>query len=128
MICRRRFQWIRNAALVAISTSLLVGCLSDGWWGTAADVSAGSVGSATLSWTMPTENTDGTTLTDLAGYKLYWGTSPGDYPNSVTINNASVSIYVVDNLAPGIYEFVVTAFNTAGVESSYSNTATKVVQ
>lgn len=83
--------------------------------------------STTLTWTPPTENEDGTTLTDLAGYKLYWGTSPGVYTDSVTINNPGLSSYVVDNLQPGTYEFVATAFNDAGVESAYSNPTTKVL-
>ena len=83
--------------------------------------------STTLSWTPPTENEDGTALTDLDGYKIYWGTTPGNYPNSVTINNEGLTTYVVDNLVPGTYEFVATSFNTAGVESVYSNPATKVV-
>jgi hypothetical protein len=67
-------------------------------------------------------------LTDLAGYKIYWGTTAGNYPNSVTINDATATTYVVDNLAPGAYEFVATSFNTSNVESSYSTPATKVVQ
>lgn len=91
-------------------------------------VQAISLGSVTLSWTPPTENEDGSALIDLAGYKIYWGTMPGNYPNSVTINNASVSIYIVENLSPGTYEFVATSFNASGVESRFSNTATKVVQ
>jgi hypothetical protein len=91
-------------------------------------VDAISLGSVTLSWTAPTQNEDGTTLTDLAGYKIYWGTTAGSYPNSVTIDNPSVTTYVVENLAPGNYEFVATAFNTSGVESQYSGAATKVVQ
>ena len=90
-------------------------------------VDAVSLGSVTLNWTPPTQNTDGTTLVDLAGYRIYWGTSPGNYPNSATINNASVSTYIVDNLAPGTYEFVATAFNAAGVESDHSGTATREV-
>ena len=84
-------------------------------------------GSVTLSWTAPTENEDGSVLTDLDGYRLYWGKTPGDYTNSVTIDNASITTYVVDNIAAGTYEFVGTSFNTAGVESRYSNPATKVV-
>ena len=84
--------------------------------------------STTLSWTAPTENEDGTLLEDLAGYKLYWGTTSGVYTNSVTIDNAGITTYVVDNLAPGTYEFVATAFNRSGVESRYSNPATKVLQ
>jgi hypothetical protein len=39
-----------------------------------------------LSWTPPTENDDGTALTDFDGYKIYWETTPGNYPNSVTID------------------------------------------
>jgi len=91
-------------------------------------VQAVSLGSVTLSWTPPTQNEDGTALTDLDGYRIYWGTTAGNYPNSVTIDNESVSTYVIDNLSPGTYEFVATSFNTSGVESAYSSPATKVVQ
>lgn len=84
-------------------------------------------GSATLSWTAPTQNEDGSALTDLAGYKLYWSTTPGSYPNSVTIDNPGVTTYVVENLTSGTYEFVVTAFNDSGLESRFSNTATKTI-
>ena len=91
-------------------------------------VNAISLGSVTLNWTPPIENTDGSTLVDLAGYNIYWGSTPGNYPNSANIDNGSISTYVVDNLAPGTYEFVATSYNGAGVESSYSNSATKVVQ
>ncbi len=90
-------------------------------------VEAISLGSATLSWTAPTENDDGSPLTDLAGYKIYWGTSPGSYPNSVTINNPGITTYVVEDLPPGTYEFVATSFNSAGMESVYSTPATKVI-
>jgi hypothetical protein len=83
--------------------------------------------STTLSWTPPTQNEDGTVLEDLAGYKIYWGTTPGVYTNSVSVD-AGLTTYVVENLAPGTYEFVATSFNAAGVESVYSNTATKVLQ
>jgi hypothetical protein len=83
--------------------------------------------STTLSWTAPIQNEDGTTLEDLAGYKIYWGTTPGVYTNSVNVE-AGLTTYVVDNLAPGTYEFVATAINSSGVESRYSNVATKVLQ
>ena len=82
----------------------------------------------TLNWTAPTENEDGSPLEDLSGYRIYWGATPGNYPNSVTIDNPGLTTYVVDNLAPGTYEFVATSFNAAGVESGYSNAATKTVQ
>ena len=57
-----------------------------------------------------------------------WGTTSGTYTDSVTINNSTVSTYIIENLAPGTYEFVATAFNAAGVESTHSNIATRVVQ
>ncbi len=90
-------------------------------------VQAIGTGSAMLEWTPPTENNDGSPLVDLAGYRVYWGTQPGSYTNVVTIDNASVSTYVVENLSPGSYEFVVTAFNTFGVESIFSNTAAEQI-
>jgi len=90
-------------------------------------VQAVSLGSATLSWTAPTQNDDGTQLTDLAGYKLYWGTTSGSYANSVTINNPSVTTYLVENLSPGTYEFVATSYKASGLESRYSGTAIKVI-
>ena len=94
------------------------------------DISVDQTGmlSTTLSWTAPTENQSGSPLTDLAGYKLYWGTGSGVYTNSVTIDNPSITTYVVDNLAPGRYEFVATSFNSSGEESDYSNPAWKEIQ
>ena len=90
-------------------------------------IQAGTL-STTLSWTPPTQNEDGSPLEDLAGYKIYWGTSPGFYPNSVTLDNPGLTTYVVENLAPGTYEFVATAFNASGMESVYSNIATRTLQ
>jgi hypothetical protein len=90
-------------------------------------VQAVATGSATLSWTPPTQNTDGSSLTNLAGYKIYWGTSQGTYPNSVALNNPGLSTYVVENLAAGTYFFVATAVNADGVESSFSSAASKTI-
>lgn len=86
------------------------------------------LGSATLSWTPPTQNTDGTPLTDLAGFRIYWGTEQGNYTESVTLDNPGLTTYVVDNLAPGTWYFVSTALNSNGVESDYSNSAAKLIQ
>jgi hypothetical protein len=90
-------------------------------------VQAMASGSATLSWTPPTTNTDGSPLTNLAGYKVYWGTAPGDYPNFVTLTNPGLTTYVVGNLVPGTYFFVATALNRLGTESTFSNPASKTV-
>jgi hypothetical protein len=85
-------------------------------------------GSATLSWTPPTLNTDGSPLTNLAGYRVYWGPAAGNYPNSVTLGNAGLTSYVVSNLAPGTYHFVVAARNSVGAESAMSNSGSKTIQ
>ena len=112
----------------AISMAVTDGQATDSLAAFSITVHAFSLGSATLNWIAPTENEDGSTLTDLAGYKVYWGTSAGSYPYSTTIDNASVTTYVVENLSPGAYEFVTTSFNLSGVESRYSDLATKVIQ
>ena len=90
-------------------------------------VTDAGVGAMTLSWTPPTENTDGSTLTDLAGYNIYYGKSSGSYSNTVRIDNPSISTYMVENLVPDTYYVVATSFNAAGIESAYSNEAVKTV-
>lgn len=91
-------------------------------------VSQVQLGSMTLSWTPPTQNTDGTVLTDLAGYRIYYGPSEGNYPNRVIIDTAGLASYVVENLVPDTYYVVATSVNAMGVESTYSNVAIKTVQ
>ncbi len=86
-----------------------------------------ALGSATLSWTPPTQNVDGSQLTDLAGYRIYYGTARGTYLTSIQINNPGIATYVVENLTPNTYYFVSTAFKSNGVESEFSNEAVKVV-
>ena len=90
-------------------------------------VQAVATGSATLTWLPPTQNDDGSVLTDLAGFRVYWGTSQGNYPNSVTLDNPGLTTYVVENLVPGTYYFVTTALNASGVESGFSNVASKTI-
>lgn len=91
-------------------------------------VSDTTYGSVTLSWTAPMANEDGSPLTDLDGYRLYWRKTSGNHAGSITIDNESITTYVVENIPSGAYEFVGTSFNTAGVESRYSNPVTKIVQ
>jgi hypothetical protein len=84
-----------------------------------------TTGTATLAWSAPTTNTDGTPLTDLAGYKVHYGKSSGTYTNTVTIGKATS--YSINNLAPGTYYFTVTAYDTTGLESGYSNEVAKTI-
>jgi hypothetical protein len=87
-----------------------------------------ATGSATLTWTPPTQNTDGSPLNNLAGYRVYWGTSQGSYSSSVTIANPGLATYVVNQLTPARWYFVVTAYSATGTESGYSNAVSKQVQ
>jgi hypothetical protein len=82
-------------------------------------------GNATLSWHAPTANADGTPLTDLAGYRIYYGTSSGAY--SAIIDAGNRTTYVINNLASGTYYFAVTAYNASGKESSYSSEVKKII-
>jgi hypothetical protein len=90
-------------------------------------VVATATGSATLNWLPPTMRTDGSRLTNLAGFIIYWGTSPDDLTNTATLSNPSVSTYVVDELTPGTWHFAITAFDDDGLESAFSNMASKTV-
>jgi hypothetical protein len=87
---------------------------------------AGS-GSATLSWTAPTENTNGTPLTDLAGYWIDYGTSADSLTEKVQIDNPGLVTYVVSNLSPGTWYFSITAYTTANMQSAPSEVASHTV-
>ena len=83
--------------------------------------------STTLTWQPPALNSDGSPLADLAAFKVYWGTTPGTYSQSTKISNAAARSYTVSGLTKGTWYFVVTALNSKGEESSYSNVWSKTV-
>jgi hypothetical protein len=83
-------------------------------------------GSATLTWAKPTKNTNGTPLTDLSGYKVYWGKAPGAYSNSFIVSNPASITYKVSGLGSGTWYFVVTSL-AGGRESAQSNVASKTL-
>jgi hypothetical protein len=90
-------------------------------------VSELGTGTATLSWTPPTENSDGTTLTNLAGYEVRYGRSASNLDQSVSLTNPSLNRYVVENLSAGTWYFAVVAVNASGVTSALSNTSNKTI-
>jgi hypothetical protein len=92
-----------------------------------APAAAPATGSATLSWTAPTHNTDGTPVTDLAGYRILYGTSASAMTTTITVANAAETSYVVGGLAAGTYYFAVVAYNSAGMDSSKSNVGSKTI-
>lgn len=86
-----------------------------------ATASTSGSGAVTINWTPPTENTDGTPLTNLAGYDIHYGTQSGDYTQAIPLDNPGLATYVVDNLTPGTYYFTVSAVNSMGTESPVSS-------
>jgi Putative Ig domain len=92
------------------------------------NVTAASTGAATVSWMPPTRNSDGSTLSNLNGYRIYYGTSSSSLNKTIQISNPSLSSYVVENLLPGKYYFGVKALTSGGTESGMSNVGTKTIQ
>ena len=89
--------------------------------------SSQTTGSATLSWQPPTSNTDGSLLTNLAGYVVRYGTAPDALNVQVRIENPGLVTYVVSDLTPATWYFQVVAYNSLGVESSPSATGSKTI-
>jgi hypothetical protein len=77
-------------------------------------------GTVTLRWSSPTTNTDGSALTNLAGYKLYHGTSASALTDVRSISSPGITIYVFDQLATGTHYFAISAVNSAALESAKS--------
>lgn len=84
-------------------------------------------GTVTVSWTAPTENEDGSALTDLSGYRIYYGTASLEYGSELAIQDAGITTAVIENLSPGTWYFAATALSADGLESSLSNEVTRVI-
>jgi O-glycosyl hydrolase len=83
--------------------------------------SAGS-GQVRASWVAPTTNVDDTPLTDLAGYRLYYGLSSGEYTGSEDVSQQTT--YTLSGLEGGrTYYVSVTAYDNSGNESDYADEA-----
>ena len=84
-------------------------------------------GTAIVSWVPPTTNTDGSALTDLAGYRIAYGRSSSVLDQVVSLSNPGLSTYTVNNLASGQWFFAVYAVNSQGIESDISNVGSKTI-
>jgi len=80
-----------------------------------------------VSWDAPTQNTDGSPLTNPAGFEIDYGTSSSNLLQSVQIANPGLSIYVLNDLPSGTWYFAVKAYTTTGTESAASNLASKLI-
>ena len=86
-----------------------------------------AIGTITLFWLPPTEYENGAPLTDLAGYRIYWRNVNWSQSQLIDVDNPGLTAIVIGNLPAGIYEFTMTAFNVAGLESVASNSITRIV-
>lgn len=86
-----------------------------------------SNGSATVNWTIPTQNTDGSALTNISGYQILYGTNPGALSQTVQITNPTLTTFVVENLSPGTWYFALKTVATGGQLSLQTNAASRVV-
>jgi hypothetical protein len=110
-----------------IVISVSDGSASDSLGSFAISVNPLALGSVTLSWTPPTTNADGTTVTGLAGYRIYYGTSSEDLDAIVVIDNVGTVRWVIDNLSPATWYFAMTAFNDSGLESARTAIGSKTI-
>lgn len=81
---------------------------------------------ASLSWSAPTKNTDGSTLTDLQGFNVYAGTSASTLQR-VASTAANVTTHTVADLSSGTHYFAVSAVNSAATEGPRSNVVSKAI-
>jgi len=110
-------------ALLSIGCALSVASCSN-----SSENASGGTGTATLSWSSVTKNTDGTNLTDLVGYKIHYGRSASTLNNVVTLPNPDLTTYQVSHLSRGTWYFAIAAYNRDGRESALSPVASMSVK
>lgn len=86
-----------------------------------------TTGTATVSWVPPTQNTDGSALTNLAGYTIHYGTSASNLTSTVQVPGTALTSYTVSGLTSGTWYFAVTAYNSAGGQSVLSTVGSKTI-
>jgi ABC-type oligopeptide transport system substrate-binding subunit len=122
---------VKLAGVLVLAASVLAGCHQDptGVSTVSAGTSATNKGSgtATLSWQAPTTNTDGAALTDLAGYRIYYGMNADDLTQTVQLTGLGLQTYVIDDLGSGAWYFAIKAVTSTGVESALSDVVSKTI-
>jgi hypothetical protein len=119
---------VSSASLPAFSITV-TGPGSSSSSGSSGGSTGSTTGSATVNWQPPTANSNGTAITNLAGYTISYGTNASNLSSSVKVTNAGLTSYVIENLTAGTtYYFGVSAYNSAGETSKVSNVASKKIQ
>jgi hypothetical protein len=90
-------------------------------------VTPATTGTATLTWVAPTTNTNGTAVTPLTGYTIYYGTSEGSMSQSVVVSGAGTTSYEISGLTSGTWYFAVAADAADGTQSAMSDIGSKTI-
>jgi hypothetical protein len=126
-------KWAAHGALCALLALTLSGCNDEESSASAstpppaAPAPAPTLGSAKLEWRAPATYTNGAPLTNLAGYRIYYGTDVTQMQNTIDVSNPGVLSYVIEGLQPNTYYFAVTAVTNTGDESQRSNAGRKII-
>jgi hypothetical protein len=88
-----------------------------------------TTGSLSLRWTAPSARSDGSglALSEIGGYKIYYGTSRGNYSGIYNQTNGAATSATVSNLASGTYYLAMSTYDTSGREGPRSSEVTKSV-
>lgn len=108
------YHWL----LICVFQFAIIACASPDSAPTS-EMTAATSETATLSWNANSEP-------DLQGYKIYLATTSGGYGAPITTLPMDVTSHTVTGLETGTtYFFAVTAYNSSGAESSFSNEVSK---
>ena len=116
---RASFGWV----IVAVVGAVLGGCTGGGGSDSAPPVTQNSAATASLTFQW-----DPVSVSDLAGYKIYRSTTAGIYGSPIATLSASTTTYQMTNLTKGVtYFFAVSAYDTNGNESPFSNEQSRTI-
>lgn len=79
---------------------------------------------ATISWSIPSarESGAGLSMGEIAGYKIFYGSTQGSLYSVIDVANASTTSYELTNLVSSTkYYFQITAYDINSIESEKSN-------
>lgn len=128
MVFAKKLSYFFVAAVLVMMSACGSGGDSESSTGaSASSASSDGDGSVVVTWAAPTQNTDGTSLDDLAGYTVYYGVDADNLTDSVSVDATSTS-YTMNGLVAGTtYYFAVAARNSVGAESDKSEVVSTTV-
>jgi len=118
---KRSVDWFVVALIAALAALVLVTSFSLGRSSLGFLFGAAHAGELTATWEKPETNCDGSPLTDLVGFRAYWGAA------RAAIADPAIATYTVRGLPPGDWWLAMTAYNADGLESPIAGPVVKTV-